>query len=103
MREAVLQGFNEFIRRLAAFTEALGPILERWADWARSPEGQAALAMARAEAAMPRCHCLCGYKHHDKMGICQGVAITEALATSAHTGDVWMPLCQPCAGEWTAS
>lgn len=98
--EAVTELFAEFGRRVAAFSAALGPALTRWSEWADSPEGQMAIAVARAESAMPRCHCFCGIKHRSKPGICQGTAITEALVTTARFGDAWIPLCTACATEW---
>jgi len=88
MREVVLTQ-REAMQRLA---EAWRPLTE----WARSPQGQAALAAAQEVREATRiCHCLCASNHPDQFP-CQGDVLAAEVVT-VRFGDTDVPLCPPCA------
>lgn len=102
-------------RQMQAFTDAFRPVAQQMADniraltaspawqalaeFADSPEGRALIAAAERGETEPEpdpCHCFCGVVHGDRMGVCDGAAVTTLPYRSTSVGDVDVPACGPC-------
>ncbi|WP_435113311.1 hypothetical protein [Nocardiopsis synnemataformans] len=83
---------------IAAVFSHFAPVM----DWARTPEGIAALTywatINRFDPALP-CICLCPLIHSDRPTICDGSATVAITRTSPTVGTVDITVCHSCAQE----
>lgn len=113
--EAAHRLFEGLSVAMRTFSEAMRPIAESMArglaEWARSPAMQQMIAFANSpegralieahergeiEPEPDPCNCLCGPRHGDRMGICEGEAVGTRRYEAPSTGAVDVPMCAPC-------
>lgn len=71
-------------------------------DWARTPEGIAALthwAITNRPELEQACACLCPLVHPNRPTVCEGTAAGTATRTSPAADTVTIPVCHRCALE----
>ncbi|GII89448.1 hypothetical protein Ssi03_74380 [Sphaerisporangium siamense] len=82
-----------------ARTLAQSPEWQAFVEFANSPQGRTLIEAHERGEIEPdpgRCHCFCGRRHDDRMGICAGEAAGTVRYRSASVGTVDVAMCQPC-------
>lgn len=105
------EAFAPLARQVQAYIDAITPAVRQmaedmqhamgaFAEFANSPAGRELIEAAeRGELEgepYQSCNCLCGPRHGDRMGICEGEAVGTRRYEAPSTGAVDVAMCGPC-------